>query len=143
MTQRNVALLLAVVAAVAAPFLFGTSQPRANAQRWIALTPELRASILAKLDNSKNCRYFETQVEARDVLGLNVDSKDIDDAMQCHREQDMLRDGGEAQAYFSLPRYLAINAAVALAGSLGILGLAAAAGALTRRSRRVGRDAPV
>ena len=142
MTQRNVALLLAVVAAVAAPFLFGTSQPRANAQRWIALTPELRASILAKLDNSKNCRYFETQVEARDVLGLNVDSKDIDDAMQCHREQDMLRDGGEAQPYFSLPRYLAINAAVALAGSLGILGLAAAAGALTRRSRRVGRGAP-
>lgn len=143
MTHRNIALLLAAIAAMTSPFLFGTWQPRANAQTWIALTPELRADIVARLDSSKNCRYFETQVEARDVLGLNVDSKDIDDALQCHREQDALRDGGAAQPYFSLPHYLAINAAVALAGSLGVLGLAAAAGVLTRRSRRLGRDAPI
>ena len=143
MKRRNIALLLAVAAAMASPFLFGTWQPRANAQRWIALTPELRASIVARLESSKNCRYFETQVEARDVLGLNVDSNDIQDAIQCHREQDALRDGGEAQAYFSLPRYLAVNAAVALAGALGAFGLAMAAAALTRRSRRLGRDAPI
>jgi hypothetical protein len=129
---------LAVIGAIAAPFVFGTWQPRANAQQWIALTPELRAGILAKLDSSKNCRYFETQVEARDVLGLKVDSDDIRDAIQCHREQDALRDGGEAQAYFSLPRYLAINGAVALAGAFGVFGLAMVLLALVRRTRRPG-----
>ena len=148
MKHRNIALLLAVVAAMASPFLFGTWQPRANAQQWIALTPELRAGIVAKLESSKNCRYFETQVEARDVLGLKVDSNDIRDAVQCHREQDALRDGGEAQAYFSLPRYLAVNSGVALVGAFGTFGLVMAVPVLVRRTRRPGRrtkpqDAPI
>jgi hypothetical protein len=134
------ALGLAVIGAIAAPFVAGTWQPGANAQRWIALTPEHRAGILAKLESSKNCRYFETQVEARDVLGLTVDSNDISDAIQCHREQDALRDGGEMQADFSLPRYLAINGAVALAGAFAVLGLVMTLPALVRRLRRlVGR----
>ncbi len=143
----KIALGLAIVAAIAAPFAVGTWQPRANAQNWIALTPELRASIVAKLESSKNCRYFETQVEARDVLGLKVDANDILDAIQCHREQDALRDGGEMQATFSLPRYLAINAGVALAGAVGVFGIGIALPALLRRTRRSGdraspRDAP-
>jgi hypothetical protein len=136
---------LAILAAMAAPFAVGTWQPGANAQNWIALSPELRAGIVAKLESSKNCRYFETQVEARDVLGLKVDANDILDAMQCHREQDALRDGGEMQAYFSLPRYLAINGAVALAGAFGIFGLVIALPALLRRYRGLGgrtRNAP-
>jgi len=136
------ALGLAVLAAIAAPFAVGTWQPRANAQNWIALTPELRASIVAKLESSKNCRYFETQVEARDVLGLTASSDDIRDAIQCHREQDALRDGGEMQATFSLPRYLAINGGVALAGAVGVFGIAIALPALLRRTRRSPRDAP-
>jgi hypothetical protein len=131
----KIALGLAIVAAMAAPFALGTWQPQANAQNWIALTPELRASIVAKLDSSKNCRYFETQVEARDVLGLKVDSNDILDALQCHREQDVLRDGGEAQAAFSLPRYLVVNGAIAAASALGVLGLAIMHSALFRRER--------
>jgi hypothetical protein len=148
MKHRNIALLLAVVAAMASPFLFGTWQPRANAEQWIALTPELRASLVAKLESSKNCRYFETQVEARDVLGLKVDSDDIRDAVQCHREQDALRDGGEVQAYFSLLRYLAVNIGVALVGAFGTFGLAMAVPVLVRRTRRPGRrtkpqDAPI
>jgi hypothetical protein len=142
------ALGLAIVAAIGAPFACDTWQPRANAEQWIALTPELRASLVAKLESSKNCRYFETQVEARDVLGLKVDSDDIREAMQCHREQDALRDGGEAQAYFSLPRYLAVNSGVALVGAFSAFGLAMAVPVLVRRTRRPGRrtkpqDAPI
>src|SRR5215468_1069462 len=95
-----------------------------------------RAEIVAKLESSKNCRYFETQVEARDVLGLKVDTNDIHDAMQCHRDQDALRDGGEMRASFSLPRYLAVNGTVALAGAFVFLGLATALPALARRYRR-------
>ncbi len=102
---------------------------------WIALTAEQRAAIVAKLETSKNCRYFETQVEARDVLGLKVDTRDIDDAMQCHRDQDALRDGGVMQATFSLPRYLAVNGAIALASALGVLGLMIMLPALLRRYR--------
>jgi hypothetical protein len=93
MRLSRTALGLAIMVAITAPFVAGTSQPRANSQTWIALTAEQRAEIVARLESSKNCRYFETQVEARDVLGLKVDTKDIDDAMQCHRDQDALRDG--------------------------------------------------
>jgi hypothetical protein len=74
-------------------------------------------------------------VEARDVLGLTVDTQDIDDALQCHREQDALREGGEMRADFSLPRYLAVNGAVALAGAAAVVGLAIMLPALLRRSR--------
>jgi hypothetical protein len=118
--------------AITAPFVAGTSEPRANAQVWVVLTAGQRAEIAAKLESSKNCRYFETQVEARDVLGLKVDSKDIDDAMACHRDQDALRDGGEMRPGFSLPRYLAVNAAVAIASALAVLTLAFALPALLR-----------
>src|ERR1700751_935333 len=135
MRPSRIALGLAIAAAITAPFLAGTSQPRANAKVWIALSPAQRAEIAAKLESSKNCRYFETQVEAHDVLGLKVDSKDIDDAMQCHREQDALRDGGEMRESFSLPRYLAVNGAVALASALVVLGLAILLPVLIRRSR--------
>ena len=134
MKPSTTALGLAIMVAITAPFIAGTSQPSANTQSWIALPPEQRAAIVAKLESSKNCRYFETQVEARDVLGLKVDSKDIDDALQCHREQDALRDGGEMRATFSLPRYLAINGAIALASALSILGLTMLLPALWRRS---------
>jgi hypothetical protein len=135
MRPSKTALGLAIAAALTAPFVAGTSEPRANAQEWIALSSAQRAEIAAKLESSKNCRYFETQVEARDVLGLKVDSKDIDEAIQCHREQDALRDGGELRAYFSLPRYLAINAGIALASALAMLGLAMMMPALLRRYR--------
>lgn len=136
MRFSRIALCLAIAAAITAPFATGTSQPRANAQRWIALTVEHRAEIVARLESSKNCRYFETQVEARDVLGLKVDSKDIEDAMQCHRDQDALRDGGEMRARFSLPRYLAVNGGIALASALGTFGLAMLLSALFRRHSR-------
>jgi hypothetical protein len=128
------ALGLALLAAIAAPFVVGTASMAPNAQAWSALTAEHRARILAKLDSSRNCRYFETQVEARDVLGIKADAADIQDAILCHRDQDALRDGGEMQGYFSLPRYLAINGAVALVGGLGVLGLAMLP-ALLRRPR--------
>jgi hypothetical protein len=135
MKASKTAVGLAIAAALASPFAAGTSQPGANAQSWIALTAEQRATIVAKLESSKNCRYFETQVEARDVLGLKVDTKDIDDAMECHRDQDALRDGGVMQASFSLPRYLAINGAVALASAFSVFGLMMMLPALLRRYR--------
>ena len=135
MKRWKTAVSLAITGAITGPIVVGTWQPRPNAQTWIALTLERRANLLAKMESSKNCRYFETQVEARDVLGITADSKDIVEAVQCHREQDALRDGGEAQATFSLPRYLAINVAIALAGSLGLLGLAIALPTLLQRCR--------
>jgi hypothetical protein len=136
MKPLKTALGLAIAGAIAAPFAFGTWQPRPNAQAWIALTPEHRANLLVSLENSKNCRYFETQVEARDVLGITPNSKDILDAILCHREQDALRDGGQALATFSLPRYLAINGALALAAAFGILGVVIALSYSSRRFRR-------
>jgi len=136
MRPSRTAVGLAIMVALAAPFVAGTSEPRANAQSWVALTAEQRAEISAKLESSKNCRYFETQVEARDVIGLKVDSRDIEDAMACHRDQDALRDDGEMRPGFSLPRYLAANAAVAIASALGMLGLATLLPALFRRHAR-------
>jgi hypothetical protein len=140
MRSSRTAVGLAIMVAISAPFVAGTSQPSANAQVWAPLTAEQRTDIAAKLESSKNCRYFETQVEARDVLGLTVDAKDIDDALRCHRDQDALRDGGEMRPGFSLPRYLAVNAAVAIAGALAALILAFALAALLRlNGQRLGK----
>ena len=133
---RTIAICLAIAAAITAPFAFGTAQPQANAQGWTPLTPEQRVEIAAKLESSKNCRYFETQIEARDVLGLTVDPKDIEDTLRCHRDQDMLNGGGEMRPYFSLPRYLAVNAGIALASALSVLGLAITLPALLRSTAR-------
>lgn len=135
MKASKTAVCVAAAAAIIAPLAAGTWQPRANAQSWIALAPGEHEALVAKLDSSKNCRYFETQVEARDVLGLKVDSKDIDDAMACHRDQDALRDGGAMQASFSLPRYLAVNGGIALMGAISVFGLAMMLSALFRRYR--------
>ena len=139
MKRWKTALGLAIAGALAAPFAFSTWQMQPNTETWIALTPAHRAELVVSLESSKNCRYFETQVEARDVLGITADSRDVQDAILCHREQDALRDGGQAQATFSLPRYLAINGALALAAALGILGLAIA---LSYASRRLGQRLP-
>ena len=142
--MKTTAIALALLAAAAAPLAFGTWQMAPNAQAWTALTAEHRARIVVKLDSSKNCRYFETQVEARDALGITAEPADIQDAILCHREQDALRDGGEMQAIFSLPRYLAVNGGIALAGGLAVFGLAltasSRAAAPARRPGRIRQD---
>ncbi len=132
----KIAASLAAIAAVAAPFVVGTWQPRSNAERWIALTAEERANLLAEMDRSKNCRFYETQVEARDVLGLTVDPTDVSRAMLCHQQQDALREGGRLEQYFSVPRYLAGNGLAALAGFIGVFALAMMLPGAFRRYRQ-------
>ncbi len=125
----------AVAAAVAAPFVSGTWQPRSNAERWVALTAQERAGLVAEMDRSKNCRFYETQVEARDVLGLTVDAGDVSQAVRCHQQQDALREDGRFEPYLSLPRYAASNGLAALAGFVGAFVLALTLSSIFRRYR--------
>ncbi len=136
MKPWKLAVSLAATAAVAAPFVVGTWQPRSNAERWVALDAETRANLLAEMDRSKNCRFYETQVEARDVLGLTVDPNDVSQAVLCHHQQDALHDGGRPEKYFSLPRYVASNGLVAMAGFVGAFALAMMLPPVFRRYRR-------
>jgi hypothetical protein len=135
MRPWKIAAGLAAAAALTAPFAFGTWQPRANAERWIALDAQERESLLAEMERSKNCRFYETQVEARDVLGLTVDQNDVSQALLCHRQQDALRDGGRTEAYFSPSRYVERNGLAALAGFAGAFTLAMVIPGVFRRYR--------
>jgi hypothetical protein len=136
MKSWKIATGLAVAAALAAPFALGTWQPRANAERWIALDAQERENLLAEMDRSKNCRFYETQVEARDALGLTVDQDDVRQALLCHRRQDALQDGGRVEAYFSRSRYVERNVLVALAGFAAAFALGATLSGALRRYRR-------
>ena len=128
-------IAVSLAAAVAAPFVVGTWQPRSNAERWTALSAQDRTSLLAEMDRSKNCRFYETQVEARDVLGLTADPTDVSQAVLCHHQQDALAEGGRLEKYFSLPRYVAGNGLAALAGFIGVFALAMMLPGALRRYR--------
>jgi hypothetical protein len=135
MNSWKIAISLAAVGAVASPVIVGTWQTRSNQARWIALTPERRDILLAEMERSKNCRFYETQVEARDIVGLKPDSDDISRAVLCHREREELDNGGRAERYFSLLRYLSTNGAVTVASFVGIFALAIVLLGVMRRYR--------
>ena len=136
MKSWKIAVGLAAMGAIATPFIIGTWRPSSNTQRWIALTAEARANLLAEMERSKNCRFYETQVEARDALGLTPEADDISQAVRCHSEQEVLNGGGRMERYFSRPRYLAINGAISLASFVGIFGLANILPGVFRRYRQ-------
>jgi hypothetical protein len=130
MRQWKIAFSLAIVAAIAAPLVLGTykSQPYFA---WLPvpyvsgfrpLTAEQREETTAYLARLNNCREFET-IPIGDIP---------DEGMRCFEQIGLLRNG-EYYSHFSEPRYLALNAAAAVAGFVSIFGLAMVLPALVRR----------
>jgi hypothetical protein len=124
MKQRKIAISLAVVGAIAAPFVFHTYKTRPPTWRtWIPLTAEIKENTAANLKSTNNCQVYE---DRNDGLALK----------SCRFEQKALEEGGVYGPRPSMPLYLLLNAAVAVAAFGIIFGLTYLLPALARRYRR-------
>jgi hypothetical protein len=64
MRQWKVALSLAVVGAIAAPFVFQTYKAHSTFQKWVPITAEDRAAISARLNDTNNCQVLTDRVNS-------------------------------------------------------------------------------
>ena len=124
MKQRKIAISLAVVGAIAAPFVFHTYKARPMTQVWTPLDDRLLkeyyGAIVAKTDN---CQTFEN---------VKVGGADVHESL-CLSAQKALEEGGYYVTGRSTPLYLALNAAVAAVAFAVVFGLTYLLPALARR----------
>jgi hypothetical protein len=101
MRQWKIAISLAIVGAIAAPFISGTWQNSTTRRDWVPITEDQanKASVFVKATN--NCRTFD-------------DPKEYDQIV-CHILADQLRDGGTYSTVSLRREYWMTNAAVSLA----------------------------
>jgi hypothetical protein len=96
----KLALSLALIAAIATPFLTGTW--RLHHGQWVALTYDQRERVSAMLQETRNCTSFPKEEEYRSAI--------------CTVMRSVLVDGGSWQTGEKIGwRYLARNAAVMVA----------------------------
>lgn len=96
---RKVALSLAVVGALAAPFAFGTYKARPTYSVWMPLTTQQKENLAAYLQNNNHCRR-ET-----DDMGR----------IMCRLLEEEYEQSGKHEYYPDLPKYLAVNGGAAAA----------------------------
>lgn len=111
--QWKIAISLAIVGAITVPLVFRTYTARPRVDGFLPLTAEQKKEITAYLAKLDNCRKFETI--PMDKLPREAD--------HCFEQRGLLRNG-RYYSYFSMPKYLVLNAAVAVAGFVSIFGLA-------------------
>jgi len=117
----KIAIPVAVVGAIAAPFVFGTWKMQSTSETWVPLTADQKAKLEIYMQNTENCRTFEAAFGEKDF---------------CDMELEKLRAGGEYQyLYLSTPKYFALNIAVALGAFITVFSLAFFLPGLSRRYR--------
>ena len=123
MKQRKIAISLALVAAIAAPFVFRTY--RANPQVLVLepLTPQQKENFTAFVARLNNCSELEKI--PMDRLPPEAD--------ECFERKALLTHGGDYKEQFSIPRYLAWNLGAGAAAFGLIFGMTYLLPALARR----------
>ena len=128
MRQWKIALSLALVGAVAAPFILGSYKLDLKREYVTApLTAEEKQQIAAKLKRNNYCQ------EQRDRLAQSHDFNDTLPVITCESDIKTLERGEMLHSYSRMPAYLAINTAVVIASFAFIFGLAYLLPALARR----------
>ena len=69
MKQWKVALSLAILGAIAAPFVAHTVTMRPTTETWIPLTQDEKERISAELSKTSNCRTLSEQFDAKKKHG--------------------------------------------------------------------------
>jgi len=107
--QWKIALSLAVVGAVAAPFVFGTWKARPTKEFLVPLTPDQKEKIAARMEKTNNC---EREITYGSKLICETQKRDLERGAESYH-------GG-----FAVEGYVAINSAVALGVFVAVFGLA-------------------
>jgi hypothetical protein len=125
MKLRKIAISLAIVGAIAAPFLLRTYNLRPTSETWMPLTADRKDEIDAELKSSENCKT---------VGYKNLDEKVLDALeLLCRRDMRSLEEGGELITHLSALKYLAINTAAAIVGFVSFFCLTFLLPAIVRR----------
>ena len=95
--QWKIALSLAIVGALAAPFIFRTYKAHPTYSVWVPLTAQERENLARSLKNSNYCKR---------EISVVVD-------FICYHEKERFELGGEYKYYPDSAKYLTVNAAAA------------------------------
>jgi hypothetical protein len=134
MKQWKIALSLAVFAAIAAPFVFGTWKMRPTSNTWTPLSAEEKTKIAAYMESTRNCQTTADRLRALEPNGPNLLSDDnyLKD-LSCRMDREALSVGGRQYILPSTLKYVTENSAIALGGFLSIYVLAFVVPLLVRR----------
>jgi hypothetical protein len=138
--QRNIAISLAVVGAIAAPFVFHTYKERPITHRLSPLTAEEKAAIAARLKETNDCGTIMDRVKQQLHDAGNLEPRWItgailrnNDYLSCTWQHFRLEQGGDFEDYPDTLKYLSINAATAGSAFVVVYGLTFLLPALARR----------
>jgi hypothetical protein len=116
MRQWKVALSLAIVGAIVAPFVFHTHKAHPTSQLWVPLTAEDRASISARLKETNNCQVLTDRVNRLPpdlTISALLQNKDYLAEVDCRIGRDRMQNGGDFITRPDFLKYLAINVVTA------------------------------
>jgi hypothetical protein len=134
--QRKIAISLAVIGAIAAPFVFHTYKERPMNYGLVPLTTVEKASIAAELKETNNCHTYEDQLN--ETLRNEVEPCKRTEILLasnlpgCQWDQDRLK-VGDFKEYPDTLKYLAINTVTVGSAFAVIYGLAFLLPSLARR----------
>jgi hypothetical protein len=141
--QRKITISLAVVGAIAAPFVFDTYSEWPMTYGLVPLTAQEKTTIAAELKETNNCQTYHDRSEQfmRGAKGLPPDkvtemflrNNDFLREGSCKEGQRRLEAGGDFKEHPDTLKYLAINAATAGSAFVVIYGLAYLLPAIARR----------
>src|SRR4030095_1592217 len=120
MKQWKVGLSLAILGAIAAPFVTHTVRMRPTTETWMPLTQDEKERISAEMSKTSNCRTLREQFDAKKSMGIRPSVEDFMDAISqdsiCRDQLKSLELGGYVESHPSLFKYVVFNLASALAG---------------------------
>src|SRR5262245_14585872 len=120
MKQWKVAISLATLGAIAAPFVTHTVRMHPTTETWIPLTQDEKERISAEMSRTSNCRTLSEQFDANKNMGNKPSVEDFMDVISrdsiCRDQLKSLELGGHAESRPSILKYAAFNLASALAG---------------------------
>src|SRR4029434_2621968 len=118
--QWKVALSLAILAAIAPPFVTHTVRMRSTTETWIPLTQDEKERISAELSKTSNCRTLSEQFDAKKNMGIKPSVEDFMDVISrdsiCRDQLKSLELGAYVESHPSILKFAAFNLASALAG---------------------------
>lgn len=105
---RKIALSLAIIGALAGPFVFGSYRARPTYPVWMPLTEQERENLSAYFQRNERCRR-----ETRDASRII-----------CHLAWEEYEQGGKREYHPDLAKYLALNGGIAAATFISVFVLA-------------------
>jgi hypothetical protein len=124
---RKTAISVAAVAAITGPFIFNTYTMTTKSDYWVPLSEGGKERIRAYLKSTNNCQ------DLADSAAKTEDPRTVEALRLCQLDIKHLKEHGATYTYPSVPKYLAVNAAVVVASCIVVYSLAFALTAFSRR----------